>query len=192
MTKKQKFQGAEATVTIKKEKVEKNRKTKQYRHKELDNRIRQERNKKETRILKKARQNGVNTPKVQETSETKLQMQKIEGKQLKQKADQKPELVEKLANQVARLHSANIIHGDLTTSNAILTPENKIYLIDFGLAFHSERTEDKAVDIHLLKQVFNASHTEKLWPKFKEKYRKEANEKVVEKVSEIEERARYK
>ena len=186
----QKFQGAEATVTVSEE-VTKDRKEKEYRHPELDERIRKERNKQETRILKKARQNGVNVPEVIETSETDFQMEKIEGEILKESVDENPELVKKLANQVVRLHSADIIHGDLTTSNAMATAE-EVYLIDFGLASHSDRVEDKAVDIHLLKQVFRASHTEKLWEIFAEKYREEGNGEVVEKVSEIEERARYK
>jgi Kae1-associated kinase Bud32 len=186
----EKFQGAEATVTVK-ENVEKDREKKKYRHSELDKRIRRDRNKQETRILEKARQNGVNVPKVLESSETTFQMEKIEGKVLKEVIDERKELADKLAEQVARLHSANIIHGDLTTSNAIYSDE-EIYLIDFGLSFHSERVEDKAVDIHLLKQVFNASHTENLWSVFEERYREEGNEEVVEKVPEIEARARYR
>lgn len=186
----EKFQGAEATVTVDKE-VIKDRKEKKYRHPDLDERIRKERNKQETRILEKARQNGVNVPEVIESSETEFKMEKIEGKPLKKILDDKPEVVEGLAEQVARLHSASIIHGDLTTSNAIVE-EEEVYLIDFGLASHSERREDKAVDIHLLKQVFKASHTEDLWEIFEEKYRMEGDEKVADKVPEIEERARYK
>lgn len=185
-----KFLGAEATVTVK-ENVEKDRKEKEYRHPELDERIRKERNKKETSILDKARQKGVNVPQVLESSETTFQMEKIEGKVLKQAIDERKELAGKLAEQVARLHSADIIHGDLTTSNAIFSDE-KVYLIDFGLSFHSDRVEDKAVDIHLLKQVFNTSHAADLWQVFEEKYREKGNEEVVEKVPEIEERARYR
>jgi Kae1-associated kinase Bud32 len=184
------YQGAEATVTVDEE-VRKNRKEKKYRHPQLDGRIRKERNRQETRILEKARQNGVNVPKVLETSETEFKMEEVEGKPLKETLDEKPDVVKKLAEQVAKLHSANIIHGDLTTSNAIVE-EEEVYMIDFGLASHSERIEDKAVDIHLLKQVFKASHTEDLWKIFEEKYREKGDEKVADKVPEIEDRARYR
>lgn len=183
------YQGAEATVKVGEE-VEKDRKEKSYRHTELDEKIREERNRQEIRILEKARKRGVNVPEVFQESETSFRMEKIQGEILKEAIEENPVLVEKLAEQVARLHSIDVIHGDLTTSNAIAG--EKLYLIDFGLAYHSERTEDKSVDIHLLKQVFRASHTEDLWEKFAEKYREEGEEDVVEKVPEIEERARYK
>ncbi|MFB6100446.1 MAG: KEOPS complex kinase/ATPase Bud32 [Candidatus Nanohalobium sp.] len=186
----QKYQGAEATVTVDGEKVEKDRKKKEYRHTELDDRIRKDRNKQETRILEKARKHGVNVPEVLETSETEFKMEKMDGEVLREAVEENPELVEELAEQVARLHSANIIHGDLTTSNAIAG--NRLYLIDFGLAYHSERIEDKAVDIHLLKQVLKASHNLDLWERFAERYRDEGNGEVVDKVSEIEDRARYR
>ena len=188
-----KIQGAEATVTIK-DKVSKNRKEKSYRHPDIDQKIRRERTKQETRIIEKARQNGVKVPKIQETSDTSFEMQKIPGKQLKRTIEQQPETIKKLAEQVARLHSTNIIHGDLTTSNAILTPENQVYIIDFGLATHSERIEDKAVDLHLLKQILQTSHANQknLWNLFKQKYREKGDKKVLEKLPEIEKRARYK
>jgi Kae1-associated kinase Bud32 len=118
-------------------------------------------------------------------------MQKIEGKTLKNAVDEEPGLLEKLAEQVSRLHSTDVIHGDITTSNAIVS-DGEVYLIDFGLSDHSDRVEDKAVDIHLLKQVLKASHTEEFWEIFAEKYREEGEKEVVEKVSEIEDRARYK
>jgi N6-L-threonylcarbamoyladenine synthase/protein kinase Bud32 len=186
----ERFQGAEATVTVDEE-VEKDRKEKNYRHPQLDERIRKERNRKEVRVLEKARQNGVNTPEVLDEGDTEFEMEKIEGRVLKEAVQEEPELLEKLAVQVARLHSVDVIHGDLTTSNAVVSG-GELYLIDFGLSDHSERIEDKAVDIHLLKQVLRASHNEELWEIFAEKYREEGNGKVVDKVPEIEERARYR
>jgi Kae1-associated kinase Bud32 len=185
-----KYQGAEATVTVD-ENVEKDRKEKEYRHPQLDERIRKERNKKEVRIMEKARQHGVKVPEVLNEDETEFEMQRIEGQVLKEAIEENSGLLEKLAEQVARLHSIDVIHGDLTTSNAMVS-DGELYLIDFGLSDHSERVEDKAVDIHLLKQVLSASHTEELWKIFAEKYRKEGEEKVLDKVPEIEDRARYR
>ena len=34
----------------------------------------------------------------------------------------------------------------------------KVYFIDFGLGFFSNKTEDKAVDLHLLKQALESKH----------------------------------
>ena len=171
-----KFQGAEATVKIGEE-VIKERKEKKYRHPEVDEKIRTERTDQETRIMQKARKYGVNTPEVLETEENSFKMQKIEGRQLKEIIEDRPEVVEEMAEQVAKMHDADIIHGDLTTSNAVHTGE-KQYQIDFGLAFHSDRTEDKAVDIHLLKQILRQSHAnqENLWQLFEERYRKKGEE----------------
>ena len=36
--------------------------------------------------------------------------------------------------------------------------EDKIYFIDFGLGYISNKTEDKAVDLHLLKHALEAKH----------------------------------
>ena len=96
---------------------------------------------------------------------------------------------------IAYLHSADIIHGDLTTSNA-MTLDGEIYIIDFGLSFRSQRSEDKAVDIHLLKQVLNSSHPEvakKAWRNFIDGYTEyEKSDEVLEQLKDVEERGRYK
>ena len=187
-----KIQGAEATVKIS-EQVTKNRKKKNYRHTNIDEKIRTERTQKEINKTQKARKHGINTPKILEQKETQFKMEKIEGKPLKNEIETQPKLIKKLAEQVAILHSADIIHGDLTTSNAIYTGK-EIYLIDFGLAQHSNRVEDKAVDLHLLKQILETSHAtqENLWQLFEEKYREKGDGQVINKLPSIEERARYK
>ena len=55
-------------------------------------------------------------------------------------------LGEEFGRSIARLHGAGIMHGDLTTSNVIVDG-GAISLIDFGLAVHSGRLEDQAVDL---------------------------------------------
>jgi N6-L-threonylcarbamoyladenine synthase/protein kinase Bud32 len=49
------------------------------------------------------------------------------------------------------------MHGDLTTSNAIVNGGG-ISLIDFGLAVHSKRLEDQAVDLRLIKETLTGAH----------------------------------
>ncbi|KAJ2432712.1 TP53 regulating kinase [Coemansia sp. RSA 2424] len=56
------------------------------------------------------------------------------------------------------MHSFNIVHGDLTTSNMILGSDNQLVLIDFGLSQISSSTEDKAVDLYVLERAFISTH----------------------------------
>lgn len=71
-----------------------------------------------------------------------------------------------------------------------------IFFIDFGLGFISKKIEDKAVDLHLLKQALEAkhfSHWEILFNEFLKGYKnsKEAN-KVLERLKAVEKRGRYR
>ncbi len=186
------LKGAEAVISFKEDIAEKKREEKKYRHPELDEKIRTERTEREVRLLKKARKYGVSVPEVLEESETGFEMRKVQGEKLRDNL--KPELFKKLGKEIATLHETDIIHGDLTTSNVIVGEELKI--IDFGLAFQSERYEDKAVDIHLLKQVLESSHSQKaseLWEKFVEGYRESGDSgEVLEQLEEVEQRGRYK
>ncbi|WFD02266.1 non-specific serine/threonine protein kinase [Malassezia obtusa] len=62
--------------------------------------------------------------------------------------------------QLARMHCADVIHGDLTTSNMMLRtgPHMQLVLIDFGLASVSSFWEDKAVDLYVLERAFASTH----------------------------------
>jgi len=189
------FQGAEAKVTVKTDKVEKRREEKTYRHPQLDKRLRSERTSEEIRNTQRARKFGANTPEVEKKDEKTLEMEKITGKPVKECLDNNEELMNYAGENTAKMHSGDVIHGDLTTSNMMWTGE-EIYIIDFGLSEISERIEDKAVDIHLLKQVLESSHpekAEKAWEKFVEGYRElEESGKILEQLKEVESRGRYK
>jgi Kae1-associated kinase Bud32 len=88
-----------------------------------------------------------------------------------------------------------IIHGDLTTSNMILNSE--VFFIDFGLSFFSEKVEDKAVDLHLLRQALESKHY-KVWEEcftaVRQGYEGTANdaELVLKRLEVVESRGRYK
>ncbi len=124
--------------------------------------------------------------------------------------------MQKIGRQVSKLHKNDIIHADLTTSNIILTKSHRrkpvsqakagltgeirshseaVYLIDFGLSFVSTKIEDKAVDLHLLKQALEAKHfqnSKTLFNAFKKTYIWEDSEKVIERLEVVEKRGRYK
>ncbi|EMD35977.1 hypothetical protein CERSUDRAFT_115924 [Gelatoporia subvermispora B] len=65
--------------------------------------------------------------------------------------------------EIAKMHRADIIHGDLTTSNMMLRHPRadkglQLVLIDFGLAYTSTLVEDKAVDLYVLERAFASTH----------------------------------
>ncbi|MEM4230452.1 MAG: KEOPS complex kinase/ATPase Bud32 [Candidatus Pacearchaeota archaeon] len=194
--------GAEA-VLMKKEVdiLVKRRIGKGYRIKEIDEKLRKLRTRQEARLLEKAAK-VTNVPKVLNVDEVNKEvvMQFIPGKKLSEELNNLPlkqqeEICKKIGEEIAKLHDLNIIHGDLTTSN-ILLKEDKIYFIDFGLGFISSRIEDKAVDLHLLKEALEAKHFmhwKLLFEKVLEEYKKSQNsEKVIKQFEKVEKRGRYK
>jgi len=79
-----------------------------------------------------------------------------------------------IGGEIAKMHKADIIHGDLTTSNMMLRhplafkrpkgsgpgPQlaTELILIDFGLSYLSSLVEDKAVDLYVLERAFSSTH----------------------------------
>ena len=192
--------GAEAILYRDGDKLVKERIKKGYRIKELDEKLRKRRTKREAKILSKARRAGVPTPIVINVEDYKIVMEFIEGKRLKEllnslTSEERKEIAREIGILIGRLHTAGIIHGDLTTSNMILR-RGEIYFIDFGLAFHSTSVEDRAVDLHLLHQAYQSTHfdyLEELWESTIEGYRKtfEDWESVLKRLEQIRKRGRY-
>jgi Kae1-associated kinase Bud32 len=200
-------QGAEATITFYKRKnwVFKDRISKSYRIPEIDDKIRKSRTKAEVKLLEKASQ-IINVPvpekNYSQEEHFRITMPFIKGKKLSDNLEdfslkKQKQILRQIGKDVAKLHDANIIHGDLTTSNMILV-EDKIFFIDFGLGFISHKFEDKAVDVHLLKQALEAKHFKNwkiLYQEFEKGY-KSANKKQAEKtlnqMIKVEKRGRYK
>ncbi len=138
---------------------------KKYRLEKLDDRIRVQRTINEGRALINVKQEGINVPTVYEidTEQAIIVMDFIQGTKLKELMDminneKKERYFRDLGSMIAKLHLSGHIHGDLTTSNIIVTPAERIFLIDFGLHEYSDSIEDKSVDIHLLKRVLLSSH----------------------------------
>jgi Kae1-associated kinase Bud32 len=210
------FQGAEAIILLDKKEIIKKRIKKSYRIAELDERIRKLRTRSETKLLDKASK-VIPVPKVKKTNEEdkEIIMDFIDGKKLSDSLDDFPienqlKIFKQIGNQIAKLHDSDIIHGDLTTSNMILVEalkngeggrgvgcgNNKIYFVDFGLGFGSHKIEDKAVDLHLLKQALEAKHfkhSENLFEEVVKGYEASKDSKeVFERFKKVEKRGRYK
>ncbi len=191
-------QGAEAKLFLEKDKILKNRFKKSYRIKEIDEKLRGFRTRREAKILQKLQLIDFPAPKVIKNDEKEnLVIEKIDGKLVKdiiEKVDYK-NLCSKIGKKIATLHNNSIIHGDLTTSNMIINKE--VYFIDFGLSFFSEKPEDKAVDLHLLKEGLESKHY-RIWEEcFKcalEAYKKEAKKssETLKRLEIVEKRGRYR
>ena len=191
--------GAEAIIYKIGNKVVKDRIPKGYRHPELDKKLRKRRTKSEAKILSKITQ-IISVPKLLSDPKPQgrmIHMEYIKGKRLSdhlEKLDYK-KVCKQIGKNIAKLHDAGIIHGDLTTSNMILK-ENKVYFIDFGLGFHSDRIEDKAVDLHLIKQALEAKHHsiyEKAFKAVLSGYKVSKNySKTIKQLEKVEKRGRYK
>jgi len=196
-------QGAEAKIILFNKLVIKDRIKKGYRIPELDIQIRGRRTKAEAKLLERASE-IINCPKPffepSIKNSSKIKMPFINGKKLSEELDSFPlkeqkQLCTKIGESIAKLHDKDIIHGDLTTSNIILN-EGKVYFIDFGLGFTSHRIEDKAVDLHLIKQALEAKHFnnwESLFQSIKKGYSySKDSKKVLEQLEKVEKRGRYK
>ena len=193
-------QGAEAILIKDGETLTKDRIKKGYRIDFLDDKLRKSRTKKERKILDKVSK-LIPVPEIKKGKDRedkfKIQMEFLRGKKLSEHLDNLKNAVsvcEKIGENVAKLHDEGIIHGDLTTSN-IIFKEGEVYFIDFGLGFHSNRREDKAVDLHLLRQALEAkhfSHWEKFFNAVLRGYSPEEKKLILEQLKKVEARGRYK
>jgi len=130
-------------------------------------------------------------------------MEYVQGNRLKDVLDilessQLKELSTRLGTQIGSLHKAGIVHGDLTTSNMILTPNQKICLLDFGLGEHSTTLETRGVDLHIFRTILMSTHHSKARDLLQGEivgYRKELGrveaDKVLGRADEIGKRGRY-
>ena len=80
----------------------------------------------------------------------------------------------------------------------ILSPEGKIFFVDFGLGEKNSELEAEGVDLHLMKRALQSTHYQ-FWEEcfrnvlcgYSSVMGSEAAEKVYEKIKEIERRGRY-
>jgi TP53 regulating kinase-like protein len=178
---------------------------KKYRPPALDMQIRTYRTVHEPQLMHEAKAAGVPTPLIYMVNvpEASITMQYIEGQQIKQLLNQtseekRLELCRSVGELIGKLHQRGLIHGDLTTSNMVLTPEGKIYFVDFGLGEKNIEVEAQGVDLHLMKRALQSTHY-RFWEEcfkavqsgYTQVLGAEGAEKVYEKIREIERRGRY-
>ncbi len=196
--------GAEAelrrTTYLGREAVEKSRVPKGYRLSALDEELRRVRIRTEAKLMGEARAAGVAVPILYDIDlvGNRLVMEFIDGPTAKAVLDRGGKeamaVCRKAGETIARLHTADLVHGDLTTSNMILRG-GRLVMIDFSLGEKTRSVESKGVDLRLLKEALTSAHRhgpeyyEAVVRTYRRRYPKAAE--VLAKVREIEERGRY-
>jgi len=201
------YRGAEAEIITSKyldvDVVEKRRVKKKYRIKEIDDRLISYRTKEEAKLISEARKHGVSTPIIYDVDLEKgiIRMQYLKGKRVKDILDslseeERKKLCKKIGVSIARLHKNDIIHGDITTSNMILL-DDRVYFIDFGLGEKIGEIEAKGVDLHVLMEAIDSTHSkysncfDYVLEGYKEIMKDDAKF-VIKKIDEIVKRGRYR
>ncbi len=192
--------GAEADVFLipwyKNMAISKLRNPKKYRNITLDNLIRGRRTIHEANMLSDVKKTGVKTPFIYflDPQRAEIIMEYIHGENVKDILSK--EIGFEMGKYVSILHNNNIMHGDLTTSNFI-KHRDVLYLIDFGLSFYSERIEDMATDIRIIKEILSSAHIQifdETYESFLEGYALYTNNnfsRILKVVKDIEARGRY-
>jgi TP53 regulating kinase-like protein len=201
--------GAEASLYLEmwqgRKVVMKRRLSKAYRLPELDAVIRIQRTLHEPQLIHRAKEAGVPTPTIfmVDVADSNIIMEYVEGKQVKMVLNdfsklERLHVCRHIGTLIGCLHKNGIIHGDLTTSNMILTSFGKVFFIDFGLGEYSEELEIQGVDLHLMKRAFQSTHYkyakecfEAVIEGYTQIIGKESTNKVLEKIAQIEKRGRY-
>lgn len=183
----------------------KRRLPKKYRLPQIDEGIRTYRTTHESQLLHLAKEAGVATPTIfmVDLADSNIIMEYVEGDQVKQILDdlspeERQRLCRDIGELVGRLHRENIVHGDLTTSNMILTSSGRVVFVDFGLGEKTVELELRAVDLHLMKRAFQSTHfryAKECFHAAFEGYAEvvgiEPAQEVRAKINEIERRGRY-
>jgi TP53 regulating kinase-like protein len=164
------YRGAEADVVKGRwcglEAVYKVRKVLRYRLPELDSEIRRARTVHEGEMIGSAKKAGARAPYLYyvDPGRATLVMEFIRGARMKDLVPSLPRagcasIFRMLGGETAKLHSAGIMHGDLTTANVIMR-DGELVFVDFGLSVHSSRVEDHAVDLRLIKETIVGAHSD--------------------------------
>jgi TP53 regulating kinase-like protein len=185
--------------------VLKKRLPKKYRPAKLDAQIRTYRTIHEPQLMHEAKKAGVPTPTIflVDVKNTTIVMEHVEGKQIKQLLNQLSEnerkrLCFKIGQEIAKLHGFGLIHGDLTTSNMIMSSGGNVFFVDFGLGEKNEELEARGVDLHLMKRALQSTHYqfaedcfESVIKGYGDIMSVETLKSVLDKIREIERRGRY-
>ncbi len=147
----------------------KERDSKRYRPKALDDRLRRERTRTEARLLVEARRLGVRTPILFDIdlARHRLIFEELPGPTLREVLEDPNVPHEALAGAarafgaaLGRLHAGGIAHGDLTSSNVLFPegPTGPPAFLDLSMGTRSPGIEELGIDLHLVEEDLRAIH----------------------------------
>jgi Kae1-associated kinase Bud32 len=201
------YQGAEAKICRSEymnfDIVKKRRITKSYRIKNIDSRLISSRTKEEAKLMIETRNHGVSVPIIYDVDLKNgvITMEYLKGKRIKDilndiDEDERARICRMIGESIAMFHNNDIIHGDITTSNMILM-NDKIHFIDFGLGEKNSEVEAKGVDLHVLMEAIESTHSrysncfDYVLEGYKNELKDDANP-VIKKIEDIVKRGRYR
>ena len=171
--------------------VRKRRLSKAYRHPALDATLTGERTTAEARLTSEARAAGVPTPLVWDVDRetATLHLQYVGEADLAERLT--TDAVRTVGRHLAAIHTAGLVHGDPTTRNVRVG--DRVWLIDFGLGFHTGHIEDYAMDLHVLRQSLAATDDDPdpLLDAVLDGYTEVGDAAVVDRLATVEDRGRY-
>lgn len=183
--------------------VQKWRIKKGYRIMEIDAILIASRTKEEAKLIAESRTHGVSVPILYDVDLVHgiITMEYLGGKRVKDilnslEETERKRICEKIGESIAHLHNHDIIHGDITTSNMILL-DNRIHFIDFGLGSKNSEIEAKGVDLHVLMEAFESTHSKYshcfkyVFEGYKKQFQGDASI-VMKKIDDIIRRGRYR
>jgi N6-L-threonylcarbamoyladenine synthase/protein kinase Bud32 len=201
------YRGAEAEICLSKylgkTVVQKRRIKKAYRINEIDALLISSRTKEEAKLIVESRACGVSVPLLYDVDLAAgiITMEYLKGRRVKDILNfvgesERKVICEKIGESIARLHNHDIIHGDITTSNMILL-HDRIHFIDFGLGCKNSELEAKGVDLHVLMEAFESTHSKysscfsSVFEGYKKQFHGDATD-VMRKIEDIVRRGRYR
>jgi Kae1-associated kinase Bud32 len=190
------WQGTDAVYKVRKQLL--------YRLPILDDAIRRSRTIREAQMIRSARSAGVRTPYLYavDVPNFTLVMEFVGGERVSDvmqtiNADEIKGLFRGIGRNIGSLHKASIMHGDLTTANIVRNGHGLVF-IDFGLAVHTTRIEDFAVDLRLIKETLGGAYPkvssvalDTLYEGYAEKVGKSKAGATLKQLRGIERRGRY-
>lgn len=183
-------EGAEARISVAKvagsELLVKTRYPKAYRLKELDTRIRRSRTRKEAKIMERAAKAGVSVPGLVAVSEFSIVMERVTGAMLMD-TGMGMETARRIGVQLAMMHDAGITHGDFTPANIMISNGTPV-IIDFGLGEMTKNSEERALDLLLMKRSIPSAAYRSLCKGYA---MSKSSGDTIRRLAEIELRGRY-
>ena len=147
--------------------VSKQRRSREWRHPNLDKRLGTRRMVSEAKILMRLHNAGMMVPQVWDLDIPggRLIIQRIPGIPLIEilnNAETSEQFVIKALRSTGAtiriLHRQAITHGDLSTNNILIDEQGNAVLIDFGLAVIDYEVERFGIDLHVIDEILSASH----------------------------------